>query len=97
MRQTHLPLSGRRGTEPLSRNHINVLSADVVVALAGSGGTSSEVRLALAYGRPLVAFVGSRGEIPNLPAEVPVRESREDVQSFVETHLETVREERRRA
>ncbi|MBW2193723.1 MAG: molybdenum cofactor carrier protein, partial [Deltaproteobacteria bacterium] len=25
---THLPLSGIRGTDPMSRNHINILSAD---------------------------------------------------------------------
>src|SRR5262249_16811637 len=36
---THLPLSGGRGTEPLSRNHINVLSSDVLIALPGDAGT----------------------------------------------------------
>src|SRR5262245_37692814 len=29
--RTHLPLRGTDGTEALSRNHVNVLSADVVV------------------------------------------------------------------
>ncbi|MHC4507097.1 MAG: SLOG cluster 4 domain-containing protein, partial [Planctomycetota bacterium] len=50
---THLPLSGERGTDALSRNHINVLSSDVLLALPGGAGTASEVRLALRYGRPL--------------------------------------------
>ena len=54
---THLPLSGERGTEPMSRNHINVLSSDVIVALSGDAGTLSEVRLAVRYGRPVIAFV----------------------------------------
>ena len=40
--RTHLPLSGVRGLGPLSRNHINVLTADVVIALPGGAGTSSE-------------------------------------------------------
>ncbi|MCH7990809.1 MAG: molybdenum cofactor carrier protein, partial [Gemmatimonadetes bacterium] len=32
---THLPLSGKRGTDPLSRNHINVLSPHAIVAVPG--------------------------------------------------------------
>ena len=32
---THLALRGARGTEPMSRNHINVLSSDVLIALPG--------------------------------------------------------------
>jgi predicted Rossmann-fold nucleotide-binding protein len=71
--RTHLPLSGERGEELLSRNHLNVLSADAVVALPGGAGTASEVRLALAYGRPLVCFLRDHAEIPALPAEADVR------------------------
>ena len=54
--RTHLPLSGAAGTGPNSRNHINVLSADAVVALPGSAGTRSEIALALRYGRPLALY-----------------------------------------
>ncbi|HHM02045.1 MAG TPA: molybdenum cofactor carrier protein, partial [Caldithrix abyssi] len=32
---THLPDSGRKGTHPLSRNHINILSSDLLVFLPG--------------------------------------------------------------
>ena len=42
----------------LSRNHINVLTADVVIALPGNEGTASEVELALQYGVPLIIFTG---------------------------------------
>jgi len=85
---THLPLSGIRGAEPLSRNHINVLSSDVVVALPGTAGTANEVALALCYGRPLVAFLESRNEIPELPEEVPVRSRFEEVRRFVSPFIE---------
>jgi uncharacterized protein (TIGR00725 family) len=54
--RTHLPLTGEEGTRPESRNHVNVLSADRVVALPGGAGTRSEVVLALRYGRPLRLF-----------------------------------------
>ena len=49
---THLPLSGADGTDDRSRNHINVLTSDVLVALPGGAGTGSEVALAVRYGRP---------------------------------------------
>ncbi len=54
--RTHLPLSGAAGTGPDSRNHINVLSADAVIALPGSAGTWSEIELALRYERPLALY-----------------------------------------
>ena len=84
---THLPLSGDEGTSPMSRNHINVLSARVIVALPGGAGTSSEVRLALRYGRPVVAHVGGRGEIPGLPDDVTVAPELDEVRAFVLGHV----------
>ena len=80
---THLPLSGSRGTEQASRNHINILTADVLVALPGSHGTASEIRLANEYKKPLVAFLNSREDIPGLPLEVVVEQDIEKVKSFV--------------
>ena len=85
--RTHLPKSGVEGTDPLSRNHINVLSADVSIALPGSHGTAREVELALRYGRPLIAYLERREEIPNLPDEVEATSDLERVKGFVRAHL----------
>ena len=85
--RTHLPLSGALGTEPQSRNHINVLTADVVIALAGGSGTASEVGLAMRYERPCVAFVTDRSQIPGLPDEVPSVSRLADVAAFVLRHV----------
>jgi uncharacterized protein (TIGR00725 family) len=85
---THLPLSGATGLEPMSRNHINVLSSDVLVALPGSSGTSSEVALAVRYRRPVVAFVDARTDIPGLPDEVVAFDTLGGVQDFVRGALE---------
>jgi len=84
---THLALSGSRGTETASRNHINVLTSDVIVALPGSQGTASEVRLALQYEKPLVAFLARRAEIPGLPDSVYVEPMFEKVKEFVRSHI----------
>ncbi|MCU0252608.1 MAG: hypothetical protein MUE61_20655 [Vicinamibacterales bacterium] len=51
---THLPLSGITGTDPRSRNHINILSSDVVIVLPGNEGTESEMTLAVRYKKPVV-------------------------------------------
>jgi predicted Rossmann-fold nucleotide-binding protein len=80
---THLPLSGTQGTEPLSRNHINILTSDVIVALPGGAGTASEVALAVAYHRPIIAFLTSSEEIPGLPEEVPFQNDFGEVCKFI--------------
>lgn len=84
---THLPFSGTRGTEPLSRNHINVLSSDVLIALPGSHGTASEVQLAVRYDRPLIAYVRTRMDIAGLPARIPVATELATVQEFVRARI----------
>lgn len=84
---THLPLSGELGTDPMSRNHINVLSSNVLIALPGGNGTSSEVALAVRYHRPIVAFVDTRSDIPALPDTVPAVTELSEVQEFVKRIL----------
>jgi len=60
---THLPGRGAAGDGPASRNHVVVLSGDVVVALPGGAGTNSELRLARRYGRPVI-LLGRSGDGP---------------------------------
>ena len=80
---THLDVGGDPGDAPSSRNHVNVLTSTVVIFLPGSVGTASEARLALRYGRPGVAYLRSRGEIPDLPDGIPVESDFERVAAFV--------------
>jgi hypothetical protein len=84
---THLPLSGSQGTELLSRNHINVLSSDVIVALPGGPGTVSEVDLAKRYQRPVIAFLRSRNELPGLSGDIPVQGDFDQVCKFIQSRL----------
>jgi len=84
---THLPLSGISGTDLRSRNHINVLSSDVIVALPGGEGTQSEVELAVRYRKPVVAFFGPYDVAWAVPASVPVARSLDEVASFVSAAL----------
>ena len=81
--RTHLSARGERGGDADSRNHINILSSDVVIALPGGPGTASEVQLAVRYERPVAAFMSSAEELPGLPAEVPIFSTIRDVQTWV--------------
>ncbi len=81
--RTHLPYSGTRGTDHLSRNHINILTADVIVALPGGAGTASEVALCLRYKKPIIAFLKKSNEIPDLPSTVRLAETLGEVQDYI--------------
>ena len=84
---THLPFSGERGTELGSRNHINILSSDVIVALPGGPGSVSELELAFQYQRPVIAYLNSPDEIPGIPRQIPIRSDFGEVCKFVEDIL----------
>jgi uncharacterized protein (TIGR00725 family) len=86
---THLPYSGERGTDVLSRNHINVLTADIVIVLPGRAGTSSEAHLAVRYNKPIAAFVASVEDVPNLPSTVRICHTIDELKEFVTAALKT--------
>ncbi|NIP96174.1 MAG: molybdenum cofactor carrier protein [Akkermansiaceae bacterium] len=64
--RTHLPGRGEEGETSLSRNLINIASADAVVILPGGAGTASETRLANRFGKPVIGF-GGGGESEGIP------------------------------
>jgi len=80
---THLPLSGITGTDLRSRNHINILSSDVVIVLPGNEGTESEMTLAVRYGKPVLAFFGGHDVDWRPPEGVPVARTMDEVEAFV--------------
>lgn len=86
---THLPGSaGPSGDD--SRNHINVLSSDVIIALPGGGGTLSEIELSVRYGKSIIVY---RPEaVPRaLMEHVVVAHELNEVQNFVCQTLEASR------
>ena len=85
---THLPLSGIAGTDPRSRNHINVLSSDVVIVLPGNEGTESELTLAVRYKKPVIAFFGDHAVEWQPPPGVSVARTMAEVEAFVREALE---------
>lgn len=84
---THLPLSGAQGKDLMSRNHINILSSDVIIALPGSAGTASEIKLARQYNKPLIAYLHTSDEIKNLPSNIPVESDFNSIKNFIVSQL----------
>jgi len=82
---THLPDSGVEGTLGSSRNHINVLSADAVVALPGREGTESEVWLATQYNVPVIAYGAYRDN--RVPHGIPHAPTLDALREFLVRHL----------
>ena len=87
---THLPYSGVRGEENLSRNHINVLSCEAIVALPGGPGTASEVSLGLRYRKPIVVFSPDEALLEHFPSDAPRAATLEDIARFLGQHLRRV-------
>jgi uncharacterized protein (TIGR00725 family) len=83
---THLPQRGAEGAGERSRNHLIVLSAQVLIALPGGPGTRTEIELADKYKRSLLAFLGASGAIEGLTrAALPaVAVTLAEVEAFVE-------------
>jgi len=80
---THLSATGTQGWENLSRNHINILNSNVIIALPGGPGTASEIGLALEYGRPVMAYECDAHPAVDILAEVRRVRSIADVAGFI--------------
>src|SRR5690606_28224791 len=84
--RTHLPYSGREGTQPLSRNHINILTADALVILPGGPGTLSEIELAVRYATPAILFCHDN-DVPPVGGTLPRAADLDDVEQFLRRTL----------
>ena len=84
---THLPHSGPRGKDDLSRNHINILSSVAVIALPGELGTASEISLAVDYNKPVIVYSPERSLVEHFVPSVDRATTLRQVEEFLERHL----------
>jgi len=85
--RTHLITKQPDLWDGLTRNHINVLTADAVIALPGSNGTAHEIEMAISYGKPVASYFHHADEMGTLPDGVRVCGSISDVQAFLSETL----------
>lgn len=74
------------GTDIISRNYINVMTATVVVALPGSGGTRNEINLAVKFGKPVCIF-GPNAFPLDFQPQIPRFSDKKQVTSWIKEHL----------
>lgn len=82
---THLHLSGIQGKGLASRNHIIVLTSDLVIGFPGGPGTRSEVQLSLEYNRPLVLLNHEHIWDEFTRTDAKVVETSDDVIAMIQT------------
>ena len=71
---------------PYSRNLVNIMSSDIVVALPGLHGTKTEVSYAIQIEKPIVLF-GPEGEFRGFPQEPGRARSINEVEEFIKEKL----------
>ena len=81
---THLHQSGSDGLLVRSRNHMNVLTSDVVVILQGGDGTLAEAHLAVRYRKPVIALIADVSRMAGLSV-LPIRTTNQlaEVEAFI--------------
>lgn len=77
-----LPVFDGSSEEQVSRNHILVLTSDILIALPGNKGTLNEVKLALRFGKP-VLLLGPLDAFTNFPEEAQRSQSLSEAQAFI--------------
>ena len=85
---THLPFSGKKGQDDLSRNHINILTSAAIVALPGGEGTASEIELAIKYQKPIVAFASNESLLANFHQDVERAFDIDHVKTFLKDYIQ---------
>lgn len=81
------PLSTYTGEDPqqISRNHINILTSQVIVALPGSKGTRNEVDLAMQFGKPVILF-GPDPAFKDFPTSIMRTSDLKQVKNFIRSY-----------
>ena len=70
----------------VTRNHVNILSADAIVALPGQAGTHNEIRLARRFAKKIVLF-GPAAEFAVYESAQPYAETLAEVTAFLDAAL----------
>ncbi len=91
---TPLGINGLPGQpdDAITRNYVNILTSNIVIALPGSIGTKNEVELAVKFSKPVVLF-GSETAFGDFVAAVPRLTALADVQGWVLGQLNRVKED----
>ena len=74
--------------ETSSRNHINILTADVVLIMPGEKGTTAESHLCTRYDAKAMAYLPSRDFMPGLANGVPWTSELEELEAFLDGALD---------
>jgi predicted Rossmann-fold nucleotide-binding protein len=72
--------------ENITRNHVNILTSDIVIALPGMGGTRNEISLAQKFNKPLLLF-GPMTEFQDLSEDIDRAENLSQASHWLGAHI----------
>lgn len=84
---TPLDVRAQGSAMPYSRNHVNIMTSDVVIVLPGDVGTRHEVALSIQFAKPHLLF-GPREAFALFPEDSERTQSILDVERFIDTHAQ---------
>ncbi|MBP9838087.1 MAG: LOG family protein [Proteobacteria bacterium] len=70
----------------ITRNYVNILTSNVVIALPGSIGTRNEVALCLRLNKPVILY-GVSGFFRDMPEEIPRTNHITEIVEFIKNSL----------
>lgn len=79
---TPLPVSDPAIPDLINRNHVNILSSDVIIALPGGVGTANEIELAIKFKKPLILL--DPNNVNGCPSSVPRAKTLDEIEKFIE-------------
>lgn len=82
------PLEVFDGIDPdqISRNHVNIMTSDMIIALPGSKGTINEVKIAQKLDKPLIYF-GESNLFSQFPTDPELTSDLNVINRFIDNHL----------
>lgn len=83
---TPLPTYAGDDLSVISRNYINILTAQAVIALPGSGGTRNEIRIAALMGTP-ICLLGPHDLPLDFEPGLPRRATVEEAMAWLRQHI----------
>ncbi len=81
---TPLDAKAERDINPFSRNQVNVMSANAIIALPGDHGTRNEVSLGLRYHKSILLF-GPEAEFASFPEQITRVDDFDAVREFLDS------------
>lgn len=83
---TPLPTHNLDDKDAVNRNHLNIMSSDLIIALPGTKGTKNEVDIVLTMKKPIIGF-GEEVQFEGFSSALEITNNLHKIEKFIDSHL----------